>query len=104
VEEPRVIADATTIMFGLPAVRDVDIDGDNRRVVHVVTDEGAAAACPAYGVFPSSVRQYRTTQPKDLPYGEAPLVVRWRKAQCRRSSNSLVGGAGVHVIPYRSFT
>jgi hypothetical protein len=23
---------------------------------------------------------------------------------CRRSSNSLVGGAGVHVIPYRSFT
>ncbi|MCA1706803.1 MAG: hypothetical protein LC808_27505, partial [Actinobacteria bacterium] len=23
---------------------------------------------------------------------------------CRRSSNSLVGGAGVHVIPYWSFT
>jgi hypothetical protein len=23
---------------------------------------------------------------------------------CRRSSNSLVGGFGVHVIPYRSFT
>ncbi len=24
--------------------------------------------------------------------------------RCRRSSNSLVEGAGVHVIPYRSFT
>ena len=28
-------------------------------------------------------RQYRTTRPKDLPYGEAPLAVRWHKAQWR---------------------
>jgi len=36
------------------------------------------------GVFSTSLRQHRTTAPKDLPYGEAPLAVRWRKAQYRR--------------------
>ena len=39
-------------------------------------------------VFSASVRQRRTTRPKDLPYGETPLVVRWHKAQyrCRESA------------------
>jgi transposase len=32
-------------------------------------------------VFSTSTRQRRTTRPKDLPYGEAPLVVRWHQRQ-----------------------
>jgi hypothetical protein len=29
------------------------------------------------------VRQHRTTRPRDVPYGEEPLAVRWRKRQYR---------------------
>jgi transposase len=77
--------DGTTVLFGLPgvAVDRVEAADDGVRTVHVVTADPAAAACPVCGVFSTSVRQLRTTQPKDLPYGEAALVVRWHKAQYR---------------------
>lgn len=74
--------DGTTILFGLPgvAVRDVErVEG--ARLVHLVTDDVGASACPACGVFSTKIRQHRTTRPKDLGYGEEPLAVRWRKAQ-----------------------
>ena len=35
------------------------------------------------GWLSGSVRQRRVTRPKDLPFGEAPLSVRWRKTQYR---------------------
>lgn len=80
-------SDGTTILFGLPGVRvrEVVRAADGVRLVHVVTDDEAAAACPACGVISTSVRQRRTTRPRDLPYGAAPLVVRWHKVQyaCR---------------------
>ena len=74
--------DSTSILFGLPgvAVREVERVGD-ARVVHVITVDPAAAACPECGVFSQKVRQRRTTRPKDLGYGEEPLTVRWDKAQ-----------------------
>jgi transposase len=61
---------------------------DGARVVHVVTDDETAAACPQCGVLSTSVRQRRVTRPRDLPYGEAPLVVRWHKVQyaCRQGA------------------
>ena len=79
--------DGTTILFGLRGVRvrEVERVADGARVVHVLTDDETAAACPAYGVFSSSVRQRRITRPRDLPYGEERLRVRWHKVQyaCR---------------------
>jgi len=76
--------DGTTILFGLPGVAVADVEeSSGARTVRVVTDDPTAAACPVCGVFSTSVRQHRTTRPKDLPYGEAPLAVRWRKAQYR---------------------
>jgi transposase len=79
--------DGTTILFGLRGVRvrEVVRVADGTRVVHVLTDDETAAACPACGVFSSSVRQRRTTRPRDLPYGEERLGVRWHKVQfaCR---------------------
>jgi len=78
-----VSSDSTTILFGLPGVRvrEVVRAADGTRVVHVVTDEETAAACPVCGVLSASVRQRRTTSPRDVPYGEQPLVVRWHKVQ-----------------------
>ncbi|MBW8709586.1 MAG: ISL3 family transposase [Mycobacterium sp.] len=76
-------SDSTTVLFGLPGVRvkKVACAADGARVVHVVPDDEAAAACPQCGVVSTSVRQRRTSRPRDVPYGEQPLRVRWHKVQ-----------------------
>ena len=77
----------TTILFGLRGVRvrEVARHDVHGRVVHVLTDDAGAAACPVCGVLSTTVRQRRTTRPRDLPQGEERLVVRWHKRQwsCR---------------------
>jgi transposase len=65
------------------AVRRVELEPDGSRVVHVVTAEETAAACPECGVFSTSVKQNVTTRPKDLPYGPAPLGLVWHKRRWR---------------------
>jgi transposase len=79
------VENGTTILFGLPgvAVDRVEQAVDGARTVHIVTADPDAAACPACGTISTSVRQRRITRPKDLPYGEAPLEVRWHKRQYR---------------------
>ncbi len=81
--------DGTTILFGLSGVRvrEVERVADGTRVVHVLTEDETAAACPACGVFSASVRQRRTTRPRDLAFGEERLWVRWHKVQyaCREA-------------------
>jgi transposase len=85
-----VSSDGTTILFGLPGVRvnKVVRAADGARVVHIVTDDETAAACPVCGVLSTSVKQRRMTRPRDLPYGEEPLGVRWHKVQyaCQESA------------------
>lgn len=79
----------TTILFGLPGVTVERVervrcdDGRPVRLVHVTTAASSAAGCPVCGVVSTSVKQYRTTRPRDLPYGEEPLAIRWRKRQYR---------------------
>ena len=62
-------------------MREVERVGDGTRVVHLLTDDEGAAACPMCGVFSTTVRQRRTTRPRDLRYGEQLLVARWHKVQ-----------------------
>jgi transposase len=92
--------DGTTILFGLPgvAVDRVERGGDGR-VVHVVTADETAAACPVCGVFSTSVRQHRVTRPKDLRYGEEPLAVRWHKRQFRCRERGCPRKAFTESIP-----
>jgi transposase len=79
----------TTILFGLPGVvveRVERVTGEHDesvRLVHVRTAVSSAAGCPCCGVMSTSVKQYRTTRPRDLPYGEERLAVRWHKRQYR---------------------
>jgi transposase len=80
--------DGTSILFGLPGVAVDRVercteDGSAVRLVHVVTAASSAAGCPQCGVVSTSVKQRRTTRPRDLPYGEEPLAVRWHKRQYR---------------------
>lgn len=80
------MSNGTTVLFGLPGVRvarveQVEFGG---RVVHLVTGvETAAAGCPGCGVVSTSVKEYVTTRPRDLPYGETGLSLRWHKTRWR---------------------
>jgi len=65
----------------------------------VVTDDETAAACPGCGVFSTSVRQRRTTRPRDLPYGESALMVRWHKVQYACMENPCPRKAFTEQIP-----
>lgn len=89
------MTDGTTLLFGLPGVRVERVErlADGMRVVHVATTEKTAAACPSCGVLSASVKGRTTTSPKDLPYGEDRITVRWnttrwrcREDYCERSS------------------
>lgn len=80
------MSNSTTVLFGLPGVRVARVEQDvsGGRVVHVETDEGTAAAgCPDCGVVSTSPKEYVTTSPRDVPYGETGISVRWRKTRWR---------------------
>lgn len=77
----------TTLLFGLVGVTvervELLADAATRRG-HVRT-AAPAAACPACGVFSTGWKENTTTKLRDLPYGQAPLQVRWhqRRWRCR---------------------
>jgi len=90
----------TTIQLGPGMAVDrvervVGDDAKLARLVHVRTTVSSAAGCPQCAVVSTSVRQHRTTRPRDLPCGEEPLEVRWRKRQYR---------CWEHACPRKGFT
>jgi transposase len=89
------MSDGTTLLFGLPGVHVERVErlADGTRVVQVVTAEQTAAACPSCGVVSTSVKARVFTRPRDIPYGEDRIIVRWNKTRwrcredyCERSS------------------
>lgn len=85
----------TTILFGLPGVaverveRVADGDGEPTRLAHVVTTASTSPGARPAGVVSTSVKQYRTTRPRDLAYADEPLAVRWHKRQYRCRERAL---------------
>jgi transposase len=79
------VSDGTTLLFGLPGVRVGRVErlADGTRVVQVATAEETAAACPSCGVFSASVKGRGSTSPRDIPYGEDRIMVRWNKTRWR---------------------
>ncbi len=65
------------------AVRHVELQERGARVVHLVTEEEAAAACPSCGMLSTSVKGHAVTRPRDVPYGEAAVHLVWHKRRWR---------------------
>jgi len=65
------------------AVRRVESDAFGGRVVHVVTADECASACPGCGVFSVSVKGLVCTRPRDIPYGTTRLRLIWHKRRWR---------------------
>lgn len=74
-----------TLLLGIEglAVERVELEEGGARVAHVVTAEESAAACPCCGVVSTSVKGLAVTHPRDVPYGEAPVRLVWRKPRWR---------------------
>lgn len=83
-----------TLLLGIEGLAVVGvIDADGVREVHAVTDDPAAAACPACGVISNAVKGHAVSSPRDLRYGPVPIRLVWhkrrwrcREALCDRSS------------------
>jgi len=53
------------------------------RVVHLATAEESATACPGCGVVSTSVKARVSTSPKDIPYRQDRITLRWNKIRWR---------------------
>ena len=65
------------------AVRAVATDGHGGRVVHVVTADLAASACPSRGELSTSAKGRVTTRARDIPYGPHRVRLIWHKRRWR---------------------
>jgi transposase len=97
------------LLFGLPGVRVERVEelGDGTRVVHAVTADETAAACPGCGVVSSSVKARVVTSPTDLPYGEQRIIVRWYKTRWRCREDYCMRGSfteAIAAVPARART
>jgi len=68
-------------------------------MVHVVTADAGAATCPSCGVVSRSVKERTATSPKDIPYGENGILVRWCKTRWRCRQASCGVGSFTESIP-----
>ena len=103
------MSDGTTLLFGLRGVRVERVErlADGARVVHVLTADQAAAACPGCGVVSVSVTEHVMTSPKDIPYGTDRIVLRWNKTRWRCREDYCSTGSFTEVVkqvPRRSRT
>jgi transposase len=85
---PHVPTDSfseASLLLGLDglAVDRVELDAFGGRVVHVVTADQTASACPSCGVFSVSLKGLVSTRPRDIPYGATALRLFWHKRRWR---------------------
>ena len=76
---------ATSLLLGIEglAVEQVTLEEDGGRVAHLLTADETAAACPSCGVVSTSLKGHAVTHPRDVPYGQAPVRLVWRKRRWR---------------------
>jgi len=78
------VSDASRLLdLGGLAVDRVASDAFGGRVVHVVTADETASACPVCGVLSVSLKGLVCTRPRDIPYGTRVLRLIWHKRRWR---------------------
>jgi transposase len=104
---PESVGSAVSRLLDLPglAVRDVATDRHGGRVVHVVTADLGASACPSCGELSTSTKGQVTTAPRDIPYGPTPVALVWHKRRWRCTDPRCARGSfteAVSAAPARS--
>ena len=76
--------DASRLLdLGGLAVDRIESDTFGGRVVHLVTADETASACPSCGVLSVSLKALVCTRPRDIPYGTRVLRLIWHKRRWR---------------------
>ena len=90
-----------TVLLGIAglAVENMTLEVDGARVAHVVTADEGAAACPVCGVVSTSVRGHAVTRPRDVPYGDTPVQLVWRKRRWRCREAACPRGSFTESLP-----
>jgi transposase len=79
-----LVSDASRLLdLGGLAVARVASDAFGGRVVHVVTADETASACPSCGVLSVTLKGRVCTRPRDIPYGTRVLRLIWHKRRWR---------------------
>jgi transposase len=79
-----LVSDASRLLgLGGLAVDRVASDAFGGRVVHVVTADETASACPNCGVLSVTLKGRVCTRPRDIPYGTRVLRLIWHKWRWR---------------------
>ena len=75
----------TSLLLGLEGlgVRSVVRRADRTRVVEVITTGPNASRCPDCGISSTSMKGYAVTTPRDIRYGDDPIILRWDKTRYR---------------------
>jgi len=80
-------------------VTHVEVDDAAGRMVHVVTADELAAACPSCGVLSTAGKGWVLTRPRDIPYGTGALRLVWRKRRWRCTETVCERGSFTEAVP-----
>ena len=94
------LSDAS-LLLGLDglAVDRVESDAFGGRVVHVVTADQTASACPSGGVVSISLKGLVSTRPRDIPYGAMALRLFWHKRRWRCVERTCARSSFTESVP-----
>lgn len=91
----------TSLLLGLEGlgVRAVSPRADRARVVEVITVDPDASRCPDCGMSSTSVKERTVTSPRDIRYGDDPIVLRWNKTRYRCRNQTCTRATFTEAIP-----
>lgn len=91
----------TSLLLGLEGlgVRAVSPRADRARVIEVITVDPDASRCPDCGMSSTSVKERTVTSPRDIRYGEDPIVLRWNKTRYRCRNDTCSRATFTEAIP-----
>ena len=95
------MVEPTSLLLGLEGlgVRAVVQRADRTRVVEVITIDPNAPRCPDCGVASGSVKEHTVTSPRDVRYGDDPIVLRWNKTRYRCRNQTCGRASFTESIP-----
>jgi transposase len=92
---------SATLLLGIEGlvVERVELEEAGTRVAQVLTADETASACPECGVVSTSVKGHAITRPRDIPYGNAPVELVWRKRRWRCQEVACPRGSFTEALP-----
>ena len=95
------INESATHLLGVEGVAVVLVEEPDSGVlvVHVVTTDATARACPACGVFATARKQHVITTPRHLPSGGRRVQIRWHKSRWRCGEAACPRGTFTERVP-----